>query len=1153
MSVTGAALGGSESSVSSGQEQLDLTPETKAAAIVALETLHATEEQLKPDFWQLLANRASSAFALSPKDHVLLQRTIGTISQYLLAHDHRGAREAAAKILTNIADAAGLSPSELGDHIARRLSAEITKAPIHTSTAGLGKGLVLNAKARVSWDALMGRVGQWEAKEFLSDLLQRAQLGAMLGKDSSNASKHFLLGGESGSGRRSFAQHFAPILHALRYTKSDKFYPVAGSEFHGGNSGKINERVNEIFKAGKDGVIFIDEIQSLTSQGQGSWSSSVYGAISAKLSDPDFKNTVVIFGGSPQAGEDLKNCDPGLRSSLPDSNRIFLSNLNVGELQERFLQIVQKQGWEMPTPSIEAARKLLATVGRTPSFGNSGFVENLVEHCLRRMADRLARQPDEPKLLPEDIALPPGTYYPCALFEGRVTHGTVRTQLAKNVIGQPSAVDTVAQALVTRHYLPTNTEASRKPVFRLHFMGPSASGKSLLAKETAKTFMRPGDVAAGRTPPVFELAANTVASFKRYLAGPERSSGNNHPEAPLLEWMKSSQGGVIVINEVDKGPSDTMATLMEIFDTGRYTPNSGREFDFSNFGFILTSNFGNEIGLHNVADIEQSNATPAREAQPGEVNGLASHVAKDVEIGGSTMRIIAVAKPGRGKVELKTGAQRVMSESAEIGLTYLRTHAKSLGIEAKAFDDTDFVIDVSSAAMQKDDRSAGIAMAVAMVSYVAGKPIPNNIAMSGELSLAGTVEPVSGIREKVLGAFEQGIDTIVLSEKNRRDVEALPKALRDSMSFEYVQDLRGVLRTVFEERSPNLRPHALPPELYQEIAELRAEAYMERIWPSEVLGRFDTQKPVLFRSLSAKDIREIIRLNVRRQAEENLRDAELELRVSGALEEKLLKKWDKRTGARPVLRALTSDVIVPLLQAHAATPRSYPPGTSVVADLAGGRMTFTPQQRSNPNQQEVKVWVQASRAYESGASELLSHHLESAGKKQISGPALVQGFKPGNPELLIEALDEERSDEDRVRSAWMYLLSGDQISFEDARVLLSGLPRESYSGWKEPSKEKVTVSKHILKELGLGAWTIGDFEYTDLSVVLWALDKIPKPLSTEQKKELSEVSRKILSESRGLQNKIPKYVGGCFLAVDRILNAVGPILPESPSKKEFII
>jgi ATP-dependent Lon protease len=148
---------------------------------------------------------------------------------------------------------------------------------------------------------------------------------------------------------------------------------------------------------------------------------------------------------------------------------------------------------------------------------------------------------------------------------------------------------------------------------------------------------------------------------------------------------------------------------------------------------------------------------------------------------------------GKGGLTLTGQLGEVMQESAQAALSYARTNAKRLGIETKRFDKIDIHIHVPEGGVPKDGPSAGVTLATALISALTGCCVRRDVAMTGEITLRGRVLPVGGVRDKVLGAYRAGISTIILPQKNERDILDVPAKVKRKLQFIYVQQMDQVL------------------------------------------------------------------------------------------------------------------------------------------------------------------------------------------------------------------------------------------------------------------------------------------------------------------------------------------------------------------------
>lgn len=163
--------------------------------------------------------------------------------------------------------------------------------------------------------------------------------------------------------------------------------------------------------------------------------------------------------------------------------------------------------------------------------------------------------------------------------------------------------------------------------------------------------------------------------------------------------------------------------------------------------------------------------------------------------GGDIMPVEVTLMEGKGNLTLTGQLGEVMQESAQAALSYARTHAKRLGIDVKRFDKTDIHIHVPEGGVPKDGPSAGITIASALISAFTARPVRREVAMTGEITLRGRVLPVGGVREKILGAYRAGICTVILPDKNERDLVEVPNHVKRKLTFIYVRHMDDVLET----------------------------------------------------------------------------------------------------------------------------------------------------------------------------------------------------------------------------------------------------------------------------------------------------------------------------------------------------------------------
>ena len=172
----------------------------------------------------------------------------------------------------------------------------------------------------------------------------------------------------------------------------------------------------------------------------------------------------------------------------------------------------------------------------------------------------------------------------------------------------------------------------------------------------------------------------------------------------------------------------------------------------------------------------------------GVVTGLAW-----TQVGGDILYIESILTPGKGKLSLTGNLGDVMKESATIAYEWVKAHHEKLGIDRKMFEEYDLNIHVPEGAVPKDGPSAGITRVTSIASTYTGREVKERIAMTGETTLRGRVTAVGGIREKILAAKRAGIQELILSEENRKDIEEIKPEYVAGLSFYYVNTNDEVL------------------------------------------------------------------------------------------------------------------------------------------------------------------------------------------------------------------------------------------------------------------------------------------------------------------------------------------------------------------------
>jgi ATP-dependent Lon protease len=176
------------------------------------------------------------------------------------------------------------------------------------------------------------------------------------------------------------------------------------------------------------------------------------------------------------------------------------------------------------------------------------------------------------------------------------------------------------------------------------------------------------------------------------------------------------------------------------------------------------------------------------ESQIGLATGLAW-----TQAGGEVLYVEASLISGKGELIVTGQLGEVMQESARAAVSYARANLVALGLDAKKFENLDIHIHVPAGAIPKDGPSAGIAMATALISVLTNKEVRNDVAMTGEITLRGRVLPIGGLKEKALGAMRAGIHTIIIPEKNKKDLAEIPRHLKRRLKFIPVKQMDEVL------------------------------------------------------------------------------------------------------------------------------------------------------------------------------------------------------------------------------------------------------------------------------------------------------------------------------------------------------------------------
>jgi ATP-dependent Lon protease len=185
-------------------------------------------------------------------------------------------------------------------------------------------------------------------------------------------------------------------------------------------------------------------------------------------------------------------------------------------------------------------------------------------------------------------------------------------------------------------------------------------------------------------------------------------------------------------------------------------------------------------------------------AERTEIPGVATGLVV-TPVGGDITFVEATRMKGKGSFTLTGQLGDVMKESAQAALSYIRAKASELGIDEDSFAESDIHIHVPAGAIPKDGPSAGVTMTTALVSLFSGRPVRSDLAMTGEITLRGQVLPVGGIKQKVLAAYQAGLETVILPKRNEVDLDDLPKEAREKMHFILVDKVDQVIASALRD------------------------------------------------------------------------------------------------------------------------------------------------------------------------------------------------------------------------------------------------------------------------------------------------------------------------------------------------------------------
>lgn len=192
------------------------------------------------------------------------------------------------------------------------------------------------------------------------------------------------------------------------------------------------------------------------------------------------------------------------------------------------------------------------------------------------------------------------------------------------------------------------------------------------------------------------------------------------------------------------------------------------------------------------------------ESQIGIVTGLAW-----TQVGGEILYVEALKMKGKGGLVLTGQLGDVMKESAKAAMSYARAHSEELGIPEDAFENSEIHIHLPAGAIPKDGPSAGITLTTAIISLLTDTPVRMDVAMTGEVTLAGRVLPIGGVREKALAALNQGITNIILPLANQKDLADIPDQFKEKLNFIFVENIDEVIAVAFDKKGEK-RHHGTP-------------------------------------------------------------------------------------------------------------------------------------------------------------------------------------------------------------------------------------------------------------------------------------------------------------------------------------------------------
>lgn len=250
------------------------------------------------------------------------------------------------------------------------------------------------------------------------------------------------------------------------------------------------------------------------------------------------------------------------------------------------------------------------------------------------------------------------------------------------------------------------------------------------------------------------------AALRKVISGYTRESGVRNLEREIAALVRKTARKIVSGRKIKKAINVGVKTVQEWLGPVRFVSESGEKI-----------------------------------SERGIATGLAW-----TPVGGEILFVEATRMPGKGRLVLTGSLGDVMKESAQAGLSYLRSQAKSLKIDLSDFEENDIHIHVPSGATPKDGPSAGVTILCALASLFSSRLVRSNLAMTGEISLRGRVLPVGGIKEKVLAAARAGMKEVILPERNRKDWADVPEAVQETITPHFVRHISQLLPLALESK-----------------------------------------------------------------------------------------------------------------------------------------------------------------------------------------------------------------------------------------------------------------------------------------------------------------------------------------------------------------